>query len=125
MTISITNAELTVMQALWSKSPLTARQITEQTTVERDWHRKTVNTLLARLVKKSAIEVFGDDGGPKRYAPLIEKQDYALAVTSKLVDRLFGGDIAPLVANFAGGRKLNREQIEELKELLEDLSDDN
>lgn len=124
MSISITNAELTVMQALWKQGPLNARQITDQTQAERGWHRKTVNTLLARLVKKGAIAEEKPDGSVKVYSSLIEKDEYARAATSKLVDRLFGGDIAPLVASFADGRGLKTEQIEELKGLLDELADD-
>jgi predicted transcriptional regulator len=124
MTVSITDAELALMQVLWKQSPLTAREITERLQTEKDWHRKTVNTLLSRLEKKAAVRVAKDRGDVKRFSPLIEKQAYARMATSQFVDQLFDGDIAPLVASFAGSRRLDSAQISELQGLLEALSDD-
>ena len=38
-----------------------------------------------------------------------------------LLDRLFGGRVAPLVAHFSQHRKLSKKDIAELKKLIEDL----
>ena len=57
--------------------------------------------------------------------PLIDESAYKQSATSRFVDRLFGGDITPLVASFAGGRKLKPEQIEQLRKLLDDADDGN
>lgn len=124
MSVSITDAELTLMRLLWDQSPLTARDITQELKSEREWHRKTVNTLLSRLEKKGAVKVRKLDGGVKHYAPVIKQSAYAQKATSEFVDRLFDGDITPLVASFASTRRLDSEQIAELQGLLEELSDD-
>lgn len=124
MTIPITNAELELMQVLWDNSPLTAREITAQLNSRKEWHRKTVNTLLSRLEKKGALRVDTPDEGARRFAPAIEQKEYARSATSEFVDQVFGGDLAPLVASFADGRSLDANQIEEIQDLLDSLRDD-
>lgn len=123
MSISITDAELALMRVLWKESPLNAREITERLQSEKDWHRKTVNTLLSRLENKGVVAV-GRGEGVKQFSPRIERDAYARMATSEFVDQLFDGDIAPLVATFAGSRRLNARQLNELQGLIEALSDD-
>ena len=41
-----------------------------------------------------------------------------------MLDRLFGGRVAPLVAHFSEKGKLSRKDINELKKLIEGLDND-
>lgn len=120
---AISDAELALMQVLWCESPLSAREITERLAAEKDWHRKTVNTLLSRLEKKGAVSA-EKVGSANCFLPLVDEERYKRSATSRFVDRLFGGDIAPLVAHFAEQRPLDSRQLEALQDLLKDLSDD-
>ena len=124
MEFTITNAELVLMRLLWKESPLNAREITRRLHSETQWHRKTVNTLLSRLEKKSALKVHKKDDGINHFSPQIDEASYMRAATSSFVDRLFDGNIAPLIASFAKSRSLNSEQLAELQGLLKELSDD-
>ena len=121
--IAITDAELVLMRLLWEEHPLNAREITERLENETRWHRKTVNTLLSRLEKKGALGIEAG-GGARRFIPLVDRDSYMQSATSNFVDRMFGGNLAPLVASFAGSRSLDPEQVAELRDLLEDLADD-
>lgn len=124
MTIAITEAELSLMRVLWRTNPLTAREITEQLEPHKDWHRKTVNTLLSRLEKKGALTIDNAQQGAKRYLPNIDKADYESKATADFIDSLFDGELAPLVASFADSRRLSPEQVAELKNLLNEIGDD-
>jgi len=122
--ITITNAELILMRLLWREHPLNARQITKRLATDNSWHRKTINTLLSRLEKKAALSVRKHGDGLKYFTPAVDEAAYSQTATSHFVDRLFGGKIAPLVASFAKDRPLTPEQVTELRQLLEELSDD-
>ena len=124
MNVSISNAELELMRVLWQQSPLNARQIAEQL-LERKWHRKTVNTLLSRLENKAAVSKSKHADGISYYTPLVDQQTYQQSATSEFVDQIFEGQLAPLIACFADVRKLSEKQINELQEILKELSDDN
>jgi BlaI family penicillinase repressor len=122
--ISITDAELELMRVLWKKSPLNARQITQQLSADKGWHRKTVNTLLSRLRDKLAVSAKKHDDGVNYFEPLVDHESFHRTATSEFIDQLFGGEIAPLIACFAKERPLSDQQIAELKTMLSELSDD-
>lgn len=124
MEFTISNAELVLMRLLWKESPLNARQITRKLQPEKQWHRKTVNTMLSRLEKKSALTVTKQDDGIKYFTPNVDEATYTRITTSRFVDQMFDGNIAPLIASFTNSRRLDDEQVAELQRLIQDLSDD-
>jgi|SRR5690606_276077 len=115
--IEISNAELKVMQVLWQRQPLSANDVVAALADDKDWHEKTVKTLLNRLVSKGALG-FDKDGRAYLYYPLIAEQDYQLQQSRSFVERLFAGRVAPLVAGFASQNKLNADDVEQLKQLI-------
>lgn len=117
--IEISNAELKVMQILWQRQPLSANDVVAALADDKDWHEKTVKTLLNRLVSKGALG-FDKDGRAYLYYPLIAEQDYQLQQSRSFVERLFAGRVAPLVAGFASQNKLNADDVEQLKQLIAD-----
>ena len=115
--IEISNAELAVMQVLWQRQPLSANDVVAALGNDKDWHEKTVKTLLNRLVSKGALG-FDKDGRAYLYFPLIAEQDYQLEQSRSFVERIFSGRIAPLVAGFASQNKLSADDVAQLKQLI-------
>ena len=118
----ISDAESLVMEALWSRSPLTADEIAAQVAAAQGWSDATVKTLLNRLLKKTAIAA-EPDGRRYLYRPLVARADYVQAESQGLLDRLFDGRLAPLVSHFSAQQRLSPEDIAELKTLIEELED--
>jgi predicted transcriptional regulator len=118
----ISTAESQVMKALWAKSPLTAEEIIAALPDDQDWADATVKTLLNRLLKKDAIAA-EREGRRFLYRPLVAQGDYVHAESQGLLDRLFDGKLAPLVAHFSQREKLSDEDVAELRRLLETLDD--
>ena len=116
----ISEGEQAVMEVLWADSPLTASEVAERIPQERGWSERTVKTMLGRLLTKGAL-VHEEDGRRYLYRPAVERADYAMRETRKLVDRLFGGRAAPLVAHLAANEGLTDEDIADLEALLKDL----
>jgi predicted transcriptional regulator len=87
------------------------------------WAAGTVKTLITRLLHKKAIEGRREAAG-YLYHPLVSRSDYVQSESQSLVDRLFGGEVAPLVAHFAEHRALTPKDIEVLKKLIADLEDE-
>ena len=121
--MQISEAESVVMDVLWTRSPLAAEEIVAALAESRDWQEPTIKTLLNRLLNKGAIEA-DKDGRRYLYSPLLQRADWLLQESRGLLDRLFDGRVAPLVAHFSAQRKLSRKDIAELRKLLEDLDDD-
>lgn len=111
------------MEALWRKAPLTPEQIIGVVGPANGWAPGTVRTLITRLLKKKALA--GSRGAAGYlYRPLIARADYVQAESQSLLDRLFGGQVAPLVAHFAQHRALTAADVRKLKKLLAELEKD-
>lgn len=113
----ISNAEFEVLEALWSYYPASATEIITRLNQQREWHEKTVKTLLNRLVKKQAIS-FEKQQRHYLYSPLLDRETYTLKESKSLIERMFSGKVAPLVAGFAKQNDLKKEDIEALKSLI-------
>ena len=121
--MQISDAESVVMDVLWRRSPLSAEEVMAALSGEQDWQEATVKTLLNRLLKKGAISA-EKDGRRYLYAPVLQRDAWVQGESESLLERMFGGRVAPLVAHFSEQRKLSRKDIAELRKLLEELDDD-
>jgi predicted transcriptional regulator len=116
----ISEAEHAVMEVLWEEQPLTAAEVAERAGPKRGWSVHTVKTLLSRLMAKGAI-THEAEGRRFLYSPVIERDSYVGGESEKLVDRLFGGRVTPLIAQLAERRALSADDIAELEALLKEL----
>ncbi len=120
MTERISDAEHAVMEVLWDDAPLTAQDVVDRVAPERGWSGNTVKTLLGRLLAKNAIS-HEADGRRYLYRPLVEREAYLTRESRRLIDRLFGGKLTPLVAHLAEQDELSAEDVAEIEALLKAL----
>jgi BlaI family transcriptional regulator, penicillinase repressor len=116
----ISDAEYAVMEVLWDQAPLTANEVAERVDTGRGWSARTVKTLLSRLLTKGVL-AHEEDGRRYLYRPLIARDAYVTHESRKLVDRMFGGRLSPLVAHFAEQEELTPQDIAEIEALLKAL----
>jgi len=120
VTERISDAEHAVMEALWDESPLTAQDVSERVAPTRGWSANTVKTLLGRLLAKDVI-AHQEEGRRYLYRPLVARDDYVAGESRRLMDRLFGGKLTPLVAHMAERDELTAQDIAEIEALLKAL----
>lgn len=115
----ISDAESHVMEVLWrAPGPVVAEQVVVALSESQHWQSATVKTLLNRLLKKGAIAAT-KDGRRFLYHAVLQREAWLARESESLVQRLFGGRIAPLVAHFGSRRKLSAADIKELRQLIE------
>ena len=118
--INLTPAEWTVMECLWTQSPLTGRELTERLREKCGWNRSTTLTLLSRMEAKGAVA--GDtDGGKKAFRPLVQREDIVLKETERFLDRVYNGSLSMLVSSFTRRQALSKREIDELYAILKEL----
>ncbi len=115
--VDLTDAEWTVMECLWEKHPLTAREAAEALERKTGWKRSTTLTLLRRLEQKGAVSYTGE-GKNHLYAPLIRREDACRRETRALLDRLYQGSVALMVSTLTQKQPLSKAEIDELRALL-------
>lgn len=119
----ITSAESQIMDALWRREPLSTEEIVGEVGEAQGWAEGTVRTLINRLLRKKAIR--GERQGVRyHYRPVIQRDAYVLSESQGLIDRLFDGEVTPLIAHFARHRALTPDDVRKLKQLITELDDD-
>ncbi len=111
----ITDAEWELMKALWASPGSTASEVLGQ--VPRDWHLKTVRTLLDRLQKKGVLSASAER--PCRYFPLVTREECIDDASSSFLEKIFDGALTPLVAHFVKQSPISQKDKAELERILE------
>lgn len=94
----ISEAELSVMEALWDTgAPMTAKDLQLLLKERRDWERTTVRSLLTRLQEKGSV-VVSKDNDVATYTAAFTKEEYGWDLAEVLISRLYNGDAGSLVA---------------------------
>ena len=115
----IPDSQWEIMRIVWARHPISATDIIEQLNASGSvWHPKTTRTLLSRLVGKKALRCELQGRGYV-YEPLVTERECVAAASESFVDRVFGGSLKPLLAHFVEQRRISKEDLRELSDLLE------
>lgn len=112
------DSELNVMQAIWSCPPPVSRaQIEEKLQTTYPIAQTTLLTLLTRLTEKGFLTI-DKQGRGKSYTPAVTEQEYLAQQSRSFIDRLCGGSMSTFASALCDSG-LSKEELEELRELLE------
>ena len=105
------DSELKVMGVLWREGDCTAKHISDILKQEVGWNMNTTYTLIKRCIGKGAIQNF-------LCHALIQKEEVQQLQTDELIDRIYDGSTDKLFAALLGRKKLNAQQIEQLRSIV-------
>ncbi len=121
---SISPAEVEILKILWDEAPLTADAIISRLGTNQSTHPRTVKTLLNRLVKKNAIS-FSEEGRRYHYFPVLDRESFYKQETHSFLERLFDGQLSPLISHFAKRNRLTDKDLDELESLIKKIKEQN
>ena len=95
-------------------------QIIEDLTKQNDWSDNTIKTLIHRLFKK---EVLGREKLREyRYYSEVKREAYLKKESKSFIQKLFKGATAPMISHFVESSDLSKKDLEQIKELVEQIS---
>jgi len=109
-----------VMEVLWREAPRASEELVAVLQPDTAWHENTVRTLLNRLVRKGAVRA-EREGRRYLYSPVLTREQWQTQESRSLLDRVFGGKVAPLLVHFSRNEKLGAKDVTELRKLVEQL----
>ncbi len=116
--MQISDAEWTVMNLIWSSSPIEAAEVIEKLGEANGWSAATVKTMLHRLVKKGALSA--EQVGKKYlYKPAVRRDVCVRQASRQFLDCVFGGEATPALIHFVKATKLSREEAAEIRAILD------
>ena len=117
----ISNAEWKVMKVLWTYGEATFPQILIELE-DTGWSKTTIQTYLARLVKKGVIET-EKAGRGYIYKPVLDENECQVSESKKFLDNVFDGSLSKMVISMLNRGNISKQEIAELKSLVDQQED--
>jgi BlaI family penicillinase repressor len=107
------------MQILWDRGRATAREITDALNEAEPIAHSTVQTLLRTLKDKGSID-HEVEGRTFVFVPVAKEDKYKRNAAVDLLHRVFGGDMASLMAHLLQSEKVSRKELDEIRKLIDE-----
>jgi len=121
--ISITESEWQVMKVVWNEPPKTLQDILT-CLKHTEWSTTTIQTYLARLVKKGAL-ITERQGKGYLYSPAVSEGECQLAESKTFLSRVYDGSLSRMVSGFVKSGDLSNDELQTLKQLIEEQENKN
>jgi predicted transcriptional regulator len=122
MTPRPTDAELAILRVLWERGPATVRDVHEALRESQGSGYTTVLKLLQIMTEKGLVERDESERAHVYVAKLSQRHTQR-QLLGDLVDRAFGGSSGKLVLQALAGRKTPPEELQQIRELLDELEE--
>lgn len=120
---ALSKGEIEIARALWDLKHATVREVFDSFPKSRGIDFTTVQTYLRRLEKKGYVNV-KLDGRTRVYTPRVKPRTVIRETVDDLVDRLFAGETFPLMQHLIEDRNVSQQDLDALKALLEQLTEE-
>ncbi len=116
-------SEWKLMEFLWEDAPRTLMEIVRAMGERVGWAKSTVTTMVARMEGKGLLR-YETEGRTKKFYPTLTREEAMSAEADTLLDKAFRGSAGLLVSSFLERGRLSREEIDDLRALLDQAERD-
>ena len=109
--------EMRFASLIWSREPISSGELAKLSEKELNWNKSTTYTILKRLCERG---IFQNDQGT--VTSLISFSEFQAKQSEAFVEETFQGSLPGFVAAFCSQKKLSKEEIEELKKIIEEAN---
>ena len=115
---ALSPSETEILRFLWQLNKATVQEVCDKLPNKRKIAYATVQTLLRRLEKKGYVK-HRIRGKAHVFSPAVQREAVIKRSVGDFLQRLFGGDPVPLMQYLAQHGKINSDDIEKLKQLVD------
>ena len=117
---TLPESELDIMLVVWDNGgQASAPMILSQ--LQRPLTASALHSYLKRLEEKEFLTCT-KQGKMNLYTALVSKEEYQHSAGTSLLRKLYNGSLSRFAVALYGGQKIQREELEQLQNLLDDLS---
>jgi len=118
--IKATEAELEILQVLWTYGPSTVRFVNDKLKSERNVGYTTTLKVMQIMTEKGMLDR-NKDSRSHIYNAAVEEKETKNHLIDKFVTSLFGGSASGMVLQALGNHKCSSDELEEIKKLIETI----
>lgn len=115
--IKIFDAEYKFMNIIWEHSPITSMELVKLANDELGWKKSTTYTVIRRLSERGILK------NENTYVyPLVKREQVMRTETKELINKVYDGSLKLFFTTFLQKERLTKEEIDELKRIVEQHS---
>src|SRR6202047_3215633 len=114
-----TASELEILRVLWNRGPSTVREVHESLSEKKDLGYTTVLKLLQIMTTKGTVRR-NETQRAHVYEACLPAEQTKQQLAGDMLRRVFEGSASQLMMHALAGRRASREEIEELRHLLDE-----
>lgn len=119
-----TESELEILQILWQNGPSTVRDVHEELAAHKDIRYTTTLKNMQNMVQKDML-TRDEESRSHIYKPVLQQSETQKMLLDRFLDNTFGGSAMSLVMQALGHRKTSKEELEQIKALINKLEGGN
>ena len=118
MEYTLGEIEMRFANLIWQNEPITSGALVKLCELELNWKKSTTYTILRRLCERGLF--LNKDGV---VTSLISKERFNTLRSEEFVEENFSGSLPRFLAAFTANKKLSREDIEEIRRLIDNIKE--
>lgn len=111
----LTETEERFAELIWVNEPIRSGDLVKLCEIEMNWKKSTTYTVLKKLCENGIFQ-----NKNTIVSPLITKEEYYAKQSIRFIEDTFGGSLPKFLTAFIGAKRLNNDQVEELKKLIDE-----
>jgi len=115
-----TEAELEILQILWKHGPCTVRFVNDQLNRKRTVGYTTTLKIMQLMFEKKLLER-DETARSHLYLAVIKENETQGLLLDRFLETAFGGSALKLVMQALGNHKASKEEISQIRDLLDNL----
>lgn len=116
-----TDSELEILHVLWTNGPSTVRQVHETLSLSRDLGYTTALKLM-QIMHEKGLLTREETNRSHTYAAAVTEEDTQRGLVDRFVETAFRGSASKLVMQVLGQHKASRQELDEIKKLLNQIN---
>ena len=104
---------------LWANEPINSTHLVELCKEQLGWSKATTYTVIRRLSERGVVK-----NENAVVTSLISKEQAQASRLNEMVEETFQGSIPAFIAAFSRSKKLTRDEVEQLKALIDNYEED-
>lgn len=118
-TPKIFESEYRFCQILWEHEPVSSTELVHLCQDTLGWKKSTTYTVIRRLSERGVVKLEN-----AVVTALVSREQVQRSESREFVNRTFNGSLPQFIAAFASGKKLNRQEVEEIRWLIDAYEED-
>ena len=103
---------------LWEHEPVNSTKLVELCRNQLDWSKAPTYTVIRRLSERGVLK-----NENATVTSLISKEQAQASRLEEMVEETFEGSIPAFIAAFSRSRKLTKQEVQELRQLIDDYGE--